>query len=268
MLKIFLLACLVLSVPARAMDAERIITLSPHLAELVFILEAGDRLVGVSDYSDYPPGARSIGRIGGATGVDVERILSLQPDLVLAWKGGTKESDLHQLRKLGLNVVAVKGETLDDIPASLVTLGKLLGRQRAADHQAEAFRQYMDRLALQYATMPEVSVFIEISSRPLMALTHKHAFSAALQLCGVSNIFSDLTQAAANVNLESILTRRPVYVLIPDSASSSDFADALLRYQQSGDAGVKSVFRFNADKAFRQTPRMLDAVAEVCELLH
>lgn len=268
MLRFLLLACLVLSFPSRAMDAKRIITLSPHLAELVFTLKAGDRLVGVSDYSDYPPAASSITRIGGAAGADVERILSLQPDLILAWKGGTKEGDISQLRNVGLNVIAIKGESIDDIPASLVTLGELLGRQKMANQKAAAFRHNMDMLSSRYTTKPNVPVFIEVSARPLMALSNKHTFSAGLEACGVINIFSDLSQAAANVSLESVLTRKPAYVLVPDSVNSIDFAESLVRYQQARDGSVKAVVRFNADKAFRQTPRIIDAITEVCELLH
>ncbi|HBE91038.1 MAG TPA: hypothetical protein DDW55_00405 [Gammaproteobacteria bacterium] len=267
-LRFLLLACLVLTFPARAMDAKRIITLSPHLAELVFTLGAGERLVGVSDYSDYPAGASSITRIGGAAGADVERILSLQPDLVLVWKGGTKEADISQLRNVGLYVVSIKGESIDDIPASLLRLGELLGRQAMAGQQATAFRQSMGKLSSRYATKPIVSVFIEVSARPLMALSNKHTFSAGLEACGVTNIFSDLSQAAANVSLESVLTRKPTYVLIPDSVSESDYADSLARYQQAEDGSVKGVVRFNADKAFRQTPRIIDAITEVCESLH
>lgn len=268
MLKALLLVVMLLATPARAADSQQVVTLSPHLAELMFLLGAGDRLVGVSEYSDYPVQAKSIPRIGGAVGVDAERILSLAPDLVLAWQGGTRETDIALLRKLGLNVVSIKGETLEDIPLALSQLGSLLGRQQAADREAEAFRQQQKELHEKYAAAPRTSVFIQISIQPLMALSGKHTFSAGLEACNAVNVFTDLSQPAAMVDLETILARHPRYILVPDSVSDADAAASLLRYRQPGRDNAVEMIRFDADRAFRQTPRLLGAVAEVCDALH
>ena len=251
---------------AHAAGAQRIVTLSPHLAELVYLLGAGDRLVGVSAFSDYPEEAATVTVIGGGNGVDKEKILSLRPDLVLAWKGGTRESDIMGLEQLGLNVVSIPGEILEDIPASLLKLGQLLDRRPQAQQQAAAFEESVKRLSNEYAGMRDIPVFMEISSRPLMALTGRHAFSSGLALCGIRNIFSELVQPAVTVSLEDVLLRRPRFVLIPDTMPDEDLDAVRDRYRTGG--GNIDVVTFDADQAFRQTPRMLEAVEEVCRRVH
>ena len=266
MARLLLFLCLALATAANAGDALRIVTLSPHLTELVYALGAGGELVGVSASSDYPAEAKHITRVGDANGIDVEKILSLSPDLVLAWWGGTRETDIQQLEAVGLKVVRIKGESLDDIPASILILGRLLDREKLARQQVDAFRGSMQTLAQEYEGKSAIPVFIEVSTRPLMALSNLHAFSAGLEVCGITNIFADLQTAAANVSPESVLFRKPVFVLVPDTLGMAGLADSKARYP-SGQGSVKSVVEFDAARAFRQTPRMLEVVREVCDRL-
>jgi ABC-type Fe3+-hydroxamate transport system substrate-binding protein len=267
MRQLLLVALLLLCMPAWG-SASRIVTLSPHLAELVFLVGAGDRLVGVSEYSDYPEAARSIPRIGGAVGVDTERLLSLSPDLVLAWQGGTREADIAHLRRLGLNVVEVRGETLNDIPASLLLLGRLTETSKTARRAADNFNNVLQSLEQKYLGVAPKSIYIEVSSHPLMALSSRHAFSAGLEVCRAENIFAELSRPSAIVSIEAILTRQPQYVLMPDSVSMADALASLARYRQGGEGQEMKLIRFDANRAFRQTPRLLDTVSEVCSALH
>ena len=245
---------------------QRIIALSPHLAELVFLLGAGQRLSGVSEGSDFPSGAKNIPRIGGSAGLDIERALALQPDLVLAWSGGTRERDLRQLQQLGLRVVSIEGATLQDISSSLQTLGELLGVQEMAAARVTEFNTKLEMLTDKYQGLPQHKIFIEISSRPLMGLTNHHSFAAGLKLCGLVNIFSDADKATVVVDLEAVLARGTEIILLRNETGEIDSESRNRFYQFNNDA-IRLV-GFDADKAFRQTPRLLDAIDQVCASVH
>lgn len=268
MLRWILLICLVhpALLYANQLIPQRIITLSPHLAELVFLLGAGERLTGVSEGSDFPAAAKNLPRIGGSAGLDIERVLELKPDLVLAWSGGTRERDLRQLQQLGLRVASIEGETLQDISSSLQILGDLLGVQEMAVTRVEEFKAQLEMLTEKYQGLPHHKIFIEISSRPLMGLTNHHSFGAGLKLCGLENIFSDADKETVVVDLEAVLARGTQIVLLRKETGEIDSESRNRFYQLNNDA-IRLV-GFDADKAFRQTPRLLDAIDQVCASVH
>ncbi|GMR05941.1 MAG: vitamin B12 ABC transporter substrate-binding protein BtuF [Gammaproteobacteria bacterium] len=263
--RLMLLLVMFCATPVQAAEStpQRIITLSPHLAEIVYLLGAGDQLLGVAEYSDFPHQVKKIQRIGGATGLDIERILSIKPDLILAWQGGTRGSDIANLKKLGLPVVGIKSESLEDIPDSLNILGKLLHRQQQASTLIGNFNEHLQQISKKYKSQSSHRVFIEISSQPLMGLTNRHPFGAGLALCGLKNIFADINKAAINTDLESILSRNVEYVLLRQSVTGNDYAARKGFYQINDDSALAFV-SFDEDTAFRQTPRLLDAVEQVC----
>lgn len=251
------------SLHADKSNPQSIITLSPHLAELVYLLGAGDQLSGVVEYSDYPPAVKNIPRIGGASGLDFERILTMKPDLVLAWQGGSRESDIKYIKELGIRVVSINSSLLEDIPESLSKLGVLLNKQQRASDLIADYNEDLKRLTEKYYNRPSRRVFIEISSQPLMGLTNLHPFGAGLELCGLKNIFSDVDKAALVTDLESILSREVDYVLLRQSTTSDEYAARQAHYRIN-DASTVVFIPFDEDSAFRQTPRLLDAVESVC----
>ena len=255
------------SLHAEQTNPQRIITLSPHLAELVYLLGAGDQLSGVVEHSDYPLSVKNIPKIGGASGLDVERILSINPDLILAWQGGSRETDIQKLTELGLRVVSIKSSSLEDIPDSLKDIGVLLNKQQQATVLINDFNENRAQIAERYGNQSSHRIFIEISSQPLMGLTNLHPFGAALALCGLENIFSDVDNAAIITDLESILSRNVNYVLLRQNATSDErfIRKDFYRINDNSDVAFIS---FDEDMAFRQTPRLLDAVEQVCREVH
>ncbi|MFY0702103.1 MAG: ABC transporter substrate-binding protein, partial [Bermanella sp.] len=126
--------------------AQRIIALAPHAVELVYMLGAGDRIVGTTEYADYPEAAKNIPRIGGYSGIQIERVLELKPDLIIAWKGGNKDQDIEQMQALGLPVYLSITKKLDDIPKEMLSLGNKLGLVEKAQKAALAFNQTLAKL--------------------------------------------------------------------------------------------------------------------------
>ena len=246
---------------------QKIITLSPHLAELVYSLGSGQQLIGVIEHSDYPAAVQDIPRIGSASGLDVERILSMKPDLVLAWQGGTRESDIRKLEGLGLKLVSINSASLQDIPESLKTLGEILSQQQRSSLLIDAYNKHLQTISGKYIDKRPHSIFIEISSQPLMGLTNHHPFATGLELCGLKNIFANMNKAAIVTDLESILSRDVELVLLRESGNSNEFRERENFYGVSADSTV-SFASFDEDRAFRQTPRLLDAVDELCSAVY
>ncbi|MDE2070204.1 MAG: ABC transporter substrate-binding protein, partial [Gammaproteobacteria bacterium] len=187
---------LVLNAPAT-----RIVSLAPDLSELVYDVGAGRALVGTSRYSDYPAAAKKLPRIGDAFRFDLERIVALRPDLILAWQGGTPVSAIERLRALRLPVMVIGTHRLADIATNLELIGKATGHEAQAHAAAQAFLTGLEKLHRQYGGRKPVRVFYEISAEPLYTIGGKQIISRMLELCGGRNIFGELTAPAAPVSL-------------------------------------------------------------------
>jgi iron complex transport system substrate-binding protein len=175
-----------------AAPAQRVISLAPHATELVYAAGGGAKLVGTVTYSDYPPAARAVPRIGNNKALDLERIAALKPDLIVAWRHGNAERQTDALRALHIPLFFSEPRHLDDIATSLGRLGALLGTQPAADAAAAAFRRDIAALRARYAARAPVTVFFQVWDRPLMTLNGAHLISDAIELCGGRNVFASL----------------------------------------------------------------------------
>lgn len=243
--------------------ARRIISLAPHLTELAFAAGAGDRLVGVVRDSDYPPGARAIPQIGDASGADFERIIALQPDLVLAWASGNRVSVVERLRQLGFPVLVLEPRTLEDIPRHLRMLGVLAGTDAAAESAARNFSDRSARLRAAHQHGTPVDVMFEMWHRPIMTVNGDHMISDVLRMCGARNVFAELRHLAAEVSLEQVLMRDPDAIVVGSEAAGAGISDwKAYPYLKAVKRG--RVYTVPADLITRQTPRILDAAEQIC----
>lgn len=261
-----LLAVGVLAVPqARAASAPRIVSLAPHITELLFAAGAGGRLVGVSAYSDYPPAAKQLPRIGDAFRLDYERILALHPDVAVAWASGTPQPVIDRLRALGVPVTVLGIRTLEDIPAAIERLGRLAGTGKAADAAAARFRQRLAAMRADYAGRPPVSVFIELDQQPLFTVTGRHMISEVVSICGGRNVFASLPGLAPPVDLEAVVAADPEAILYtgpdPDPARFWRGRNEIRAVRD------RDVLKVPGDLVSRATPRVLLGVKRVCEAL-
>lgn len=189
----------------------RIITLAPHLAELVVSAGAIQHLVGVTEYSDFPKEVKKIQRIGDAFLVDFETIVKLKPDLVITWKGGTSRSVLNQLKEYNIETLPIEIKNLKDIPNSVKQIAELTKTLTLAEPN---IRKFNDQL-IKFQNIPRVNkkTFIQLSDQPLFTVSGKHWMSEAIGLCGMENIFSEMKQSSSPVNIESVLQNSPEAVL-------------------------------------------------------
>ena len=173
--------------------AQRIISLSPHITELIYSAGAGEKIVGVDDYSDYPEAAKLITRIGDANYLDIEKILSLQPDLIVAWGSGQSHNRfIEQLIRLNQTVYISSPEDMETIPHTIENLGKLAGTYDYAKQQGQKFRDELIDIINKYSERASITVFYEIWNQPLFTINSQHVISKVIEICGGSNVFADL----------------------------------------------------------------------------
>ncbi len=262
------MACAGAAKAAAIAPVQRIVTLSPGLAELALDAGAGRKLVGTVAYSDFPAAARRLPRIGDAFHIDSERLLALHPDLALAWATGTPPAVIARLRSLGIRVAVVRVTSLADIADALESIGRLAGTMPVATPVAAHFRQRLAALRRQFARRTPVSVFYEISAQPLYTVNGEHTISQVLGLCGGRNIFADLSELAPAVSLESVLARDPQAIIT--GADAGNGGPRLAAWRHWPDlAAVKAdnLFSVDPDLMARATPRILDGASQVCAAL-
>jgi iron complex transport system substrate-binding protein len=251
--------------------ARRIITLAPHLAELVYSAGAGDRLIGVVEYTDYPPAARRLPRVGDAFRVDYEAIADLHPDLLLAWGSGNPAPAIERLRSLGYRVVALEPVDLGDIAGHIVRIGELAGTRGQADAAAAAFRERLAALRQRGVDVPPVRVFVQLSERPFFTVTARHFLGQGLKLCGGENIFADLPGLTAVVSLEAVIDAAPEAIIASDMGNSAGDGSGQLggwrEWKRVPAVRDGRLFLLDADLLSRPSVRILDGIERLCGML-
>ena len=243
--------------------AQRVISLSPHLTELMFSIGAGDRLAGIVRGSDFPTEAAALAEIGDASGLDFERILHSRPDLVLAWGSGNRVVDIARLRTLGLQVLVLEPQRLEDIPRHLRLLGNLTGLGGEAQAVARDFERRVDALRDRYAGRTDVRVLFEIWHRPLFTVNGDHIISKVLGLCAARNVFAGLPQLAGEISLEQVLVLDPDVIVVGSEAADAGVENGTeFSYLKAVRTG--NVFAVSADLIARQTARIVDAAERMC----
>ena len=255
--------------------AQKIISLSPHITELVYSAGAGEKIVGVDDSSNYPEAAISIARIGDANHLDIEKILSLQPDLIVAWGNGQSHNQsIAQLIRLKQTVYISSPEDLETIPRTVENLGKLAGTYDRAKQQSQKFRYELIDIINKYSERPSVTVFYEIWNQPLFTINGQHVMSKVIEICGGRNIFADLPILSPEVNIESVISANPDVIIASGVVSGSEngdqrphWLDDWLQWPTIKAARNNHLYHVPPDLIHRQTFRILEGTRILCEQL-
>jgi iron complex transport system substrate-binding protein len=247
--------------------ARRIVSLSPHATELLFAAGAGDRVVGVLSPADWPPEASRLPRVGDARGVDLERVLALAPDLVVAWPY-VAPAQLERLRALGVAVYVSDPHTPGAIAEDIERLGKLAGTPAFATRAADALRTRLAALRERARGRPRLSVFYEIWNRPLYTIGGGHLISAAIDLCGGKNVFASLSLPAPQVGVEAVLAAAPEAIVAgTDGAVRPAWLDDWKRWPELPAVAHENLFVVDANLLHRAGPRFIAGVEQLCRVL-
>jgi iron complex transport system substrate-binding protein len=248
-------------------EALKIVTLSPHLGEMVYDLGAEHMLVGVSAYSNHPKAILQLPQIGDAFMLDLERIALLRPDIILAWEDGTPVRIIDELRNFGYRVEVVKSNHLKDIPLAYIFLGEILGKQEQAKIIANTYLKDLMKLKEGYETKDSIRVFFQIDERPLFTVGGSHYISELIQVCGGINIFTDLPQLAPSVSIESVIIRDPEVILTTTSDPDKNKFELWVRWPGIRANQLQNLYTINADRLERSTSNLIKAGQEICQKL-
>jgi iron complex transport system substrate-binding protein len=249
-----------------AKPAQRVISLAPHVTELLFAAGGGSHVVGVVSYSDFPEEAKKIPEIGSNREVDLERIMAMKPDLIVIWRHGSSERQIDMLQKLGIPMFHSEPQKLEDIADNVQKLGQLMGTDAVAGPAAAGLRNRIASLRSRYAKRPVVRSFYQVWDKPLYTLNGRHIVSDALRLCGGENIFDKLAVTAPVVSIEAVLQENPEAIF---ATAEKNYGGVSMWKPYTTLTAVRNdnLFTIDGNLLNRAGPRMVAGAAQLCEKL-
>ena len=253
------LAMLLLAFSAQGQAVERVVSLAPSLSEIVAELGAADLLVGVLDGGDRPVALADVPSVGRYGQLDMERLLSLKPDLILLWPGSVGPAQREQLQRLNIPVYVAEPHSLEQLTTQVQAIAEQLGRADTGRQLAAQLRQRLAQLRQRYQRAEPMRVFYQVWNQPLYTVGGGQIISDALSVCGARNVFDDLKLPAPQVSIESVLQRNPEMILVGDQAQKEAWKvwpAMAARVRLVPDRGLE-----------RPSGQMLEALARLCQVI-
>ncbi|MFZ6658423.1 cobalamin-binding protein [Undibacterium sp. TJN19] len=248
--------------------AQRVISLSPHVTELIYAVGAGERIIGTVKYSDYPPQAKNIPRVGDNRQLDLERVLAMKPDLLIVWMHGAYERQLETLRQSGIPYFFSEPHKLENIPETFIKLGSLFGTEKQAQVAAAEFRQQIQQLSSQYQNKSKVKTFYQVWGKPLYTLNDSHIVSDAIRMCGGENIFGKLPVTAPVVSTEAVLKENPEAIITGDSKTQEvSGIEQWKTFPSLLATKNNNLISIEGDLVNRSGPRIIEGTKLICQAL-
>jgi iron complex transport system substrate-binding protein len=248
--------------------ARRIVALAPHIVENLFSAGAGDRLVGVVSYSNFPESAKAIPRIGNYNAFSFEKVLALQPDLVVMWGSGNGMQTLSRLESLGIPVYVSELRHLADIPESIRRLSRLAGTEARGEAEANRIAGELAFLRQRYGGKRSLGVFYQIWNDPLQTVNGEHLISEVIALCGGHNVFADAHSLAPRISLESVLLRNPDAIVASGMGEARpEWLEEWRAYPSLTAVADDALLFVNPDHVQRPTARVVLGARRLCRQL-
>jgi iron complex transport system substrate-binding protein len=250
----------------------RIVSLSPGATEMLFAAGAGREVVATVEYSDVPPEARGVVRIGDAVSIDLERLVRIHPDVVVAWPAGGNPAQREKIARLDIPVYEQEAKRLAELAPSIRRLGVLAGSASQADAAARAIEARLESLRRTYAGAEDAarqpSVLLEVWNRPIYTVGGQHLMTDALELCGARNVFADLPEAAPVLDIEAIIARDPDIIIAagPPGESAAWLTD-WKRFTTLRAVRTQRLVAFEDQGLSRLGPSVLDATEALCRAI-
>jgi len=250
-----------------AAPAQRIVSLAPHATELLFAAGAGTNVVGVVAWSDFPAAANTIPRVGDAIGLDLERIVSLQPDLIVTWPW-TAPAQVEQLRARGIPVYMVDAKSIGGIADNVERLATLAGTSARAAPALADWRRRLHVLESRPAPALPWRVFYQLGGAPMFTVGAPQLITQAIRVCGGRNVFGALAAPAPSIDVEAVVAARPQVIIAgTDHAVPPAWLQAWKRWPEVPAVRAGNLFTVDAMLLHRPGPRFIDGVAQLCVAL-
>ncbi|MGY0616662.1 vitamin B12 ABC transporter substrate-binding protein BtuF [Vibrio sp. FJH11] len=244
--------------------AQRVISLAPHATELAYAAGLGNKLIAVSEMSDYPAQVNTLEKVSNYQGIKLERIIALQPDLVIAWPAGNPAKELEKLKQFDIPIYYSSTGSLQDIANNIEQLSQYSENPQVGQKAADNFRSQLTALKQKYNTENKVRYFYQLSEKPIITVAGKNWPSEVFTFCGGENIFTDSGSPYPQVSIEQVITRQPEVIFTSRHAMSND---GMWSEWKNELPALKNghIWSLNADWINRPTPRTLNAITQVCE---
>jgi len=244
--------------------ARRIISLAPHLTEMLFSAGAGQYIVGTVSYSDYPVAAKNIKRIGLHDKLSLEDIIALRPDLIVAWESGNPHHIVEKLKSLGFVVFISEPRKLLDIPDSVKRLSLLTHTEPVI--KVKQYLEKYNKLKTKYSSKKEVKLFYQFWNNPLMTINGEHLISNVMHLCGAKNIFGELAMLAPAVSVEAVVDSNVEVIIVGGLLEQhTQWLNNWKKWLQLPAVKNKQLYNINPDLLQRHTLRIIDGAETLCE---
>ena len=243
--------------------ARRVISLAPHITELIYSLGAEKQIVGTVKYSDYPPEASTLPRIGDAFSLNIESVLALKPDLIIAWHTGGNNRPIERLRSLGLPVYTNEAKSLAGIGEAIIDIAALLGKNERGFALQQEFVTALENSRVVKKSSPVI--FFQISDQQLYTVSSEHLIGQAINHCGGKNLFSDISPNVSQVNQEMILANQPDVIVVTQRPGSES---AWVKTWRGFTGTQYQVDTIDPDLISRPSLRMLDGIKAICEIVN
>jgi iron complex transport system substrate-binding protein len=252
---------------------EKIISLSPSNTEVAFALGIGDRLVGVTEFCNYPPEAQDKEIVGGFATPSIEKIVELEPSLVLA--STIHAEEVPRLEELGIPVLVVESSNLADLYTSILLVAAVTGVTPSGEALVASMEEKISVIGEIVSVVPvddRIRVFYEVYSDPLMSAGKGAFITEIISLAGGTNIFGDSDENYPMISAEVVAERQPEIILFPDYHGTAD----LVLESMTGRPGWESVpavingrvFAVSDDTFARPGPRIVEAIEEAARLFY
>jgi len=247
--------------------AQKIISLAPHITESLYAAGAGKKIIGAVSYSDYPEEAKKIPRVGGYPTLDIERIVSLKPDLVIAWALGNNSKQIEKLISLGLTVFLSEPRYPEDIAETIKRFGMLAGTSSIANKKHDDFLKHYNSLKERFSGKEKVKVFYQIWNKPLMTISGKHLVSNIIELCGGENVFADLKTLTPKISLESVIAAKSEVIVSGGMGKERpDWLDDWKSWPEMPAVENQHLYFIDPSLMQRVGPRILDGAEKLCSM--
>lgn len=248
--------------------ALRIISLAPHITENLFAIGAGDNIVGVTSYSNYPEAANDIELVGTYKQFDVEKIIVLEPDITIGWVSGNPDRQVKLIERFDIPVFLSEPRSFQDVAEEIRKLGQLTGNNQIASRVANDFLGEIESLSTQYGNKQPLDVFYQVWDNPMITLNGEHLVSRLIEGCGGRNVFASLPSLAPRISTEAVIEKDPDVIIASGVGSRPpEWLDEWYSFAFLKAVGKSNLFHVNPDLIERHTVRLADGMKAVCQIL-
>ncbi|MCX7913566.1 MAG: cobalamin-binding protein [Thermodesulfovibrionales bacterium] len=256
---------LFLSGAAYAMP-DRIVSLAPNITEILFALKLEKKIVGVTDYCDYPPDAKKKKSVGGMTTPSFEAIVMLKPDLVVLAEDGNQKLFEEKLRKKGIKTYVFRAKQLIDLPQEILNLGKIVGAEKPAHDLAYSINKVIEEIKAKKSLSSNKRALFIIWPSPLLVAGPNTAIDDALTLLGLKNIAANAKSRYPQYSIEEVIRSNPEIIFVGKGHTQMEsLSKKLLDKLYRVDAVKNNRVYFVSDSLYRVGPRIVDGLRELSQ---